>query len=169
MRQREEVDEKHIFVLGHSLGAFLVPRIGQQDPKLAGLIIMAGITRSLEDTVLDQFTYLYSLTGKMTDQQKKELENLKVKVGRVKDPKLSDKTPTKDLPLGVSAAYWLDLRSYHPAKVAENLIMPILILQGGRDYQVLPTKDFEGWKTALKSRENVSFKLSQVKPSFHFR
>ncbi|MGZ4856798.1 MAG: serine aminopeptidase domain-containing protein [Methanobacteriaceae archaeon] len=159
MRQRDEIDPKHIFMLGHSLGGFLAPRIGQQNPNLAGLIIMAGITRSLEDTILEQFTYLYSQTGNMTEQQKKELESLKVKVATVKDPMLSDKTSTKDLPLGVSAAYWLDLRSYQPTNVAKSLTIPILILQGGRDYQVLPTKDFEGWKTALKSKKIVSFKL----------
>lgn len=34
----------------------------------------------------------------------------------------------------------------------------MLILQGGRDYQV-KQKDFEGWKTHLSSREDVEFKL----------
>ena len=159
LRQRGKIDPKRVFILGHSLGGLLAPRIGQQDPKLAGIIIMAGITRSLEDTILDQFTYLYSLVGTMTTQQKKDLESLKAKVARVKDPNLSGKTPPRDLPLGVSAAYWLDLRKYQPTKVAANLTMPILIIQGGRDYQVLATEDFEGWKTSLKSKENVSFKL----------
>ena len=35
----------------------------------------------------------------------------------------------------------------------------MLILQGGRDYQVLASKDFEGWKTALQDKKNVTFKL----------
>ncbi|KAF5039306.1 Esterase EstD [anaerobic digester metagenome] len=37
--------------------------------------------------------------------------------------------------------------------------MPMLILQGGRDYQVSPTQDFEIWKNELKTRENVYLKL----------
>jgi uncharacterized protein len=159
LQQREEIDPKRVFILGHSLGGFLAPRIGQQDPELAGIIIMAGITRSLEDTILDQFTYLYSLAGTMTKQQEKDLESLKAKVDRVKDPSLTEKTSPQDLPLGVSAAYWLDLRNYQPTKAAANLKMPILILQGSRDYQVLAKEDFEGWKTDLQSKENVSFKL----------
>ncbi len=159
MRQKADIDSKRVFVLGHSLGATLIPRIGQQDPDLAGLIVMAGITRPLEDTILDQFTYLYSLAGTMTDEQKAQLEDLKVKVARVKDPELSVDVSPKDLPLGVSAAYWLDLRSYSPVDVMKTLSIPALILQGGRDYQVLPTEDFEGWKTALSSRKDVYFKL----------
>lgn len=159
MRESEEIDSKKVFVLGHSLGATVAPRIGQQDDEISGLIIMAGITRSLEDTILDQFTYIYSLSGELSEEQKAELETLKEKVARVKDPELSDKVSAQELPLGISPAYWLDLRGYKPAEVAKTLSMPLFILQGGRDYQVLATKDFEEWKKVLKSSENVSFKL----------
>ena len=159
MRQTPQINSKKIFLLGHSLGATMAPRIGQQDPELAGLVIMAGITRPLEDIILDQFTYLNSMKGAMTDEQKTELESLKAKIARVKDPELSNNVPAKELPLGISAAYWLDLRGYNPKETVKKLNMPVLILQGGRDYQVLPEKDFEGWKTALNSRSNAYFKL----------
>jgi uncharacterized protein len=160
MRQNDNINSEKIFVLGHSLGATVAPRIGYQDPKSAGLIIMAGITRSLEDTILDQYTYLYSLSGTMTNQQKEELETLKAKVNKLKDPELSDNISSKDLPFGVPIAYWRDLQENKPLDVVKNISMPILILQGERDYQVLVTKDFEeGWKKALSSRKNVKFKL----------
>jgi fermentation-respiration switch protein FrsA (DUF1100 family) len=42
--------------------------------------------------------------------------------------------------------------------VARNIKRPILILQGGRDYQVT-SEDFQGWKDSLSSRENVQFRL----------
>jgi fermentation-respiration switch protein FrsA (DUF1100 family) len=35
--------------------------------------------------------------------------------------------------------------------------MPMLVLQGERDYQV-SMKDFEGWKKALNGHDNVRFK-----------
>jgi len=159
MRQTECIDSKRVFLLGHSLGATVAPRIGQQDKELAGLIIMAGITRSLEDTILDQFTYIYGLTGTMTEQQKAELENLKAKVARLKDPELSDDISPQDLPLGVPVAYWKDLHDHNTLNIAKTLDMPILILQGGRDYQVLETEDFKGWKDALNQNANANFKL----------
>ncbi|MDP3065456.1 MAG: DUF3887 domain-containing protein [Methanobacteriaceae archaeon] len=159
MRQRTEVDPKCVFILGHSLGATLAPRLGQMDPELAGIIIMAGITRSLEDTILDQFTYLYHLSGEITDQQKAELADLQVKVDKVKGLESSDHISSQELPLGISVAYWQDLREHNVVDVAKTLKMPILVLQGGRDYQVLAAVDFQGWKDALEDRDNATFQL----------
>ncbi len=159
LRGTQNIDPQRIFVLGHSLGAMAAPRIGQQDPALAGLILLAGPTIPLEDEILDQYTYLFNLDGTLTDAEKTELEKLQAQVARVKDPNLSDQVPATDLPLGIHAAYWLDLRDYHPAEVAKTLAMPMLVLQGGRDYQVSPTKDFAGWKTALADKANATLKL----------
>lgn len=159
LRQTEGIDPQQIYVLGHSLGATLAPRIGRQDPSIAGLIVMAGMTRPMEDTILDQFTYLAGLSGAMTDSQKRDLEDLRVKVARVKDPHLSDQVPAKDLPLNLPPAYWLDLRGYQPAEVAKSLRMRILVLQGGRDYQVTAKGDFPAWQNALQGKSNATLKL----------
>ena len=57
-------------------------------------------------------------------------------------------------------SYWLDLRSYQPVAVAQRLKVPMLILQGARDYQVT-VADFDGWRHGLAGRASVSFKLYQ--------
>jgi hypothetical protein len=49
LRSRKEIDPKRIFILGHSLGGTLAPRIASEDPSLAGIIILAGATRPLLD------------------------------------------------------------------------------------------------------------------------
>jgi dienelactone hydrolase len=159
LRHTQGIDPGNIYVLGHSLGATLAPRIGQQDPSIAGLIIMGGMTRPLEDTILDQYTYLASLAPSMTDEQKAELEQLRVKVARVKDPKLSDQVPAKELPLEIPPAYWLALRGYRPAEAAKSLGMRIFVLQGGRDYQVTVEGDFPAWQNALGKKSNATLKL----------
>lgn len=159
MLQIKEVNSKRISLLGHSLGATVAPRIAQQSDIIYGIIIMAGITRSLEDTILEQYTYLYNLEGKITEQQKEELKSMKLKVENVKNLETSDTISPNDLPLGISVAYWKDLMENNQVEIAKNLEIPILILQGGRDYQVLESKDFIGWKNALNNHENVQFKL----------
>lgn len=159
LSQTPGIDPNRVYVLGHSLGATLAPRIGQADPAIAGLIIAAGLARPLEDTILDQFTHIYGLSGAMTDSQKAELEQLKEKVARVKDPNLSDKVPVEDLPLNITPAYWLDLRGYHPPEVAKSLDMRILVLQGGRDYQVSADKDFPVWQKVLDGKQGATLKL----------
>ena len=52
-------------------------------------------------------------------------------------------------PFGTTAAYWLSLRDYDPVAVARKLTLPLLILQGGRDYQVTSVDDFSRWQRAF--------------------
>jgi dienelactone hydrolase len=61
--------------------------------------------------------------------------------------------------LGAPDAYWLDLKGYNPAVLAAGLPQPMLILQGGRDYQVNPQEDYQDWQKDLKSKTNATFKL----------
>lgn len=158
LKDSELVDASRIYVLGHSLGGTLAPRIGAEDGEIAGLIILAGAARPLEDLILEQSNYLAQLKGDLTAEEKAELAKLEVQAARVKDPGLSTGTPATDLPLGVPACYWLDLRGYQPAEKAKTLDMPMLILQGERDYQVT-IKDFAIWQEALSSRSDVKSKL----------
>ena len=62
LRARPEIDAQQIFVLGHSLGGYLAPRLGAADPQIRGLIILAGSARPFEDIILDQMTYVLSLS-----------------------------------------------------------------------------------------------------------
>jgi uncharacterized protein len=157
LRTCKEIDPKRIFVLGHSLGAFVGPQIGQRDANLAGLILLAGNTRPLEDLILEQITYVVSLQGDAEKKAKEDLDTIQKQVGRVKDPKLTRDTPASDLPLGIPAAYWLALRDYRPLEIVAQFRRPVLVLQGERDYQVTMA-DFEGWKQALGSRKDVRLK-----------
>jgi dienelactone hydrolase len=157
LRETEGIDRDRVFVLGHSLGGMLAPRIAQAAPDLAGLVIMAGAARRLEDAVLDQYTYLANLDGTVTADEQKRLDETREQVARVKDPSLSPDAPPDTLPLGIPAPYWLDLRGYEPARAAAGLPQPVLILQGERDYQVTMA-DFDLWRAALAGRDDVEMK-----------
>jgi fermentation-respiration switch protein FrsA (DUF1100 family) len=154
LRTHREIDAKRIFVLGHSLGAFAGPAIGLRDLELAGLILMAGNTRPLEDVILDQITYVLSLKGDTEDAQKTELEKIKSQVLRVKDAALTPDMPASELPLAIPAAYWLSLRDHRPLDDCAKYKRPIFVLQGERDYQVTMA-DFEGWRKVLGKRANA--------------
>jgi dienelactone hydrolase len=150
LRHTAGIDPKRVFVLGHSLGAMMAPRIGQRDPRLAGLIVMAGATRPLEDIILEQVSYLAAADGTVSDAEKKQIESLRAEVAKVKALKAGD----SGVALGAPASYWLDLRGYDPAQAAKSVKQPLLILQGGRDYQVTPDS-LEVWRKAVP---NATFK-----------
>ena len=157
LRQNKSIDSRRVFVLGHSLGGMVAPRIAQQNPNIAGLIILAGPTRPLEDLILEQSTYISSLDGLISDKNKAEQDKLKAQAARVKDTSLSKDTPASDLPMNVPASYWLDLHAHPPAEVVCKIKQPMLILQGERDYQVT-MEDFAGWKKMLAERKDVVLK-----------
>lgn len=160
LRKTGQVDKARVFILGHSLGGFLMPRIAKAAEPLnvAGFISLAGLTRTLEDTIIRQMSYLYGLAGgAVSEEDKKKLQDVKDAVAKVKALTDAEKASTAKL-LGTMPAYWLDLRGYNPPELAKSVSKPMLILQGGRDYQVT-TEDFENWKAALGGRKDVEFHL----------
>jgi dienelactone hydrolase len=152
-----EVRRDKIFLLGHSLGGMLAPRIAKQDTSVAGLIILAGNARPLEDLIVEQVEYVYSLDDVVNKERTKIINKLKRQVQNVKSPTLSVGTPADSLPLQVPAAYWLGLKGYNPALTAAKLKIPVFVLQGERDYQVT-MEDFALWKKTLKSDNLYKFK-----------
>ena len=147
LRSQPFVDGKRVFVLGHSLGGYAAPRIAAEDVRLGGLILMAANARHLEDLVVDQVT---SQGG-----SPKALENAKAIQAKVKSLEPGD----EDSPAVMNApvTYWLDLKEYNPVADAAKLGMPILILQGERDFQVTMA-DFGMWKAGLGKDKAVTLK-----------
>jgi uncharacterized protein len=158
LRATEKIDTDRIFVLGHSLGGMVMPRIAEHANAVAGYLIFAGTSRPFEDVLLEQMRYVLAIDGQTSESEAKTLKQLEVKVARVKSSELTKETPSSELPLGVPASYWLDLRGYDPSAAAAELEKPLLILQGGRDYQVT-MDDFGRWKQALVGKKNVDFLL----------
>ncbi len=148
-----EVDHSRIFILGHSLGGMLAPRIATQDKRISGLILLAAPTRHIEDLFLEQMKYLTSLyqTVDENDTSLVEIENL---VTKIKTLNISD----TEIVLGAPRSYWRDLQTYDPVSTAKNLNIPLLILQGGRDYQVTIT-DFNTWNETFSGKSSATMKL----------
>jgi dienelactone hydrolase len=152
------VDANHIFIGGHSLGGYIAPRIATGDPQIAGLVLMAGNTRPTEELIIDQTNYLASIYGKDTPESQKHIQAAEKSARDLRDPNLKRGMTVVVLDAPLPASYVLDLRTYVPAETAAALKIPFLILQGERDYQVRVV-DFEGWKKALASHPNATFKL----------
>src|ERR1039457_5079453 len=144
VRAQAEVNGARVFVIGHSLGAYVAPRIAEQDGKLAGLVLMAGNARPVEELMVEQVTYMGITGGQLDNAKAFQAKVKKLEPGDEDSPALG----------GGRVAYWVDLKGYDPATAAKKLGIPMLILQGERDYQVTMA-DFAMWKTAVGSAKGV--------------
>lgn len=153
-----EINKKQIYVLGHSLGGMLAPRIATEDPQVAGIILMAGMARPFEKVVVEQVKYISGLTPTQTPENKKQVEKAESIMAQVESRSLKPDDSVDFFGVPIAGSYFLDLRSYDPAKVAAGLKIPTLILQGGRDYQVT-SEDFDIWKKALANDPHATFKF----------
>ena len=152
VRALPDVDPARVALLGHSQGGYLAPRIAAADPAIQRLVILAGSTRPLEDSIVAQLKYLKQGDALIAAAEKFKTE--------VEDPKLAPDAMLK-LPFGGSAipgAYFLEVRDYHPAQVAAKLKIPLLVLQGERDYQVTVADDFPAWQKALAGHANATLR-----------
>jgi hypothetical protein len=147
------INPKRVFVLGHSLGGSTAPEIARRDGKLAGLIIFAGLDRPPDVTVLSQLAYIAENDPAQSDGVRKMLKELEPAFKRVRSGEAKD----SELVMGAPVGYWRSWMAVTPAKTAAGLKgVPMLVLQGGRDYQVTEA-DFQAFHKALDGRKDVVF------------
>ena len=150
------IDPRRIFVLGHSLGGMLIPRIVAANGTVAGAIVMAGAARPIEVALVEQTRYLAMLDGTISPAEQQQIDAMDQTAASIKA--LGDRdAPEGKLFAGAPASYWLDLRRYDAPAAAAGLKTRLLVLQGERDYQVTMA-EFERWKRALGGRRDVTLR-----------
>ena len=134
----------------------MAPRIGERDPHLAGLILLGTPASFGLDTMVRQMRYIGHLKGTSTAELDKELAP--VIDARDAMAHANPSKPPQGSFLNAPARYWLSLRDYNAVTVAKALHMPMLVLQGGGDYQVTPEDDFVHWQEAFAHSQRVRLK-----------
>jgi dienelactone hydrolase len=151
---RKEIDAGRIVIVGHSLGGTVAPRIAAGGHGIAGVVIMAGASRPLPVLLVEQVEYLATLNGPPDEAALRRIAEIKSDAARAMAAQPGD---TGAKILGASPTYWADLNAYDPASAAAQLSVPLLILQGGRDYQVR-TADLQRFKAALAEHPNATIR-----------
>jgi len=151
LRARDDIDAERLFVLGHSLGGTLAPRIAASAPRPAGLIVMAGSTLPLPEKMLEQVRYIASLDDDVSAEEQAQIDALEAQVARLRSALAGETPPPEGSILGAPVSYYRDLEAHDGPAAAAGLGLRCLILQGGRDYQVT-MKDFGRWNAALEGK-----------------
>ncbi len=153
LQARPEVDPRRVFVAGHSLGGMAAPLIAAKAPQVAGVIVLAGVARPILDLPPEQIEYLARLDGQISPAEKQQIEQVRETVRRIRSGNYDAGLTL----LGAPAAYWARVDRIDPAAVAAKIPQPMLIIAGGRDFQVTRA-DFELWQKKLAGRERVRFR-----------
>ena len=76
LKTQPDVDPDRIFILGHSLGGYLMPMIAEQTPDAAGYILVAAPASRLEDLMAAQYDYIFNLDGDLSAEEKTQLAEI---------------------------------------------------------------------------------------------
>lgn len=150
----DKVDLNRIYVLGHSLGAMMAPRIATIEENISGLVMLAAPARPLEDLIYNQTVYLSELDGLVDENETITINMTKDALNKIKTRNISEDEQV----LTIYRKYWEYLNNYNQVETAENLTLPILLLQGKRDYQVTYEDDYAVWNATLSDNTNVFLK-----------
>jgi dienelactone hydrolase len=159
LRQDPRIDPERIFIVGHSMGAMLAPRIDAEGGNFRGLILMAGTPRTLEQVMLGQFADILptqkGLAGRIL---KKQAEKIASQFQGLYD--LTDEQAKKVKMGNGTTLYYFKEMGEHPASgYLEKLEKPVLILQGDKDFQVKLREDYDAYRALLEGKPNVTFRL----------
>ena len=140
----KQLKELDMYLIGHSLGGMLAPKIASENKTIKGCILMAANARRLDHLLIPQMEYLAKLDGQVDIDEQNQLKRARKQLNYLNDS-LSLNAPSNKLPLNLPASYWMSLKEYNQTETVQNLQIPILFLQGKRDYQVT-MDDYRLWK-----------------------
>jgi hypothetical protein len=123
LRTRPDVDDDRIALLGHSEGGMIAPMIAATDPRLKGIVLLAGPAQNGMNII--HF------------QQRSAIEHDASIPAGVRDSAIRAAAISLDSLARTNR--WLDFfMHYDPLATARRVKVPVLILQGATDHQVTP-------------------------------
>jgi pimeloyl-ACP methyl ester carboxylesterase len=150
-------------MLGLSLGGLLAPRIQASGGDFNGLILMAGTPRLLTDIMIEQFHASISAalevgaSGPELDALIAQTAIMEAHFATI--PGMTREEAQATPSIGATAYYWWDLINNPFADFLPYVDVPMLVMQGSRDFQVLADVDFAMIQQLLAGRANVAFRL----------
>ena len=123
LRSRPEIDAARIALVGHSEGGMIAPMVASTDPKIAGIVLMAGPAYTGRRII--DFQLRNGVMG--ADQVPVDKKDSTLKVVIAQFDSTTGKVPWMQ--------YFL---AYDPLPTARKVKAPVLMMQGGTDQQITP-------------------------------
>ena len=138
LRARPDVNPARIALLGHSEGGLIAPMVAASDPRIAGIVLMAGPAKRGREVLDYQIRYAVEHDSTIPPARR---DSAYAALRKAAD---TTAAPTPWM------KFFLD---YDPLATIRRVRAPVLILQGGTDQQVTPDQA-ETLSAALRAAGN---------------
>lgn len=134
-KERKDVDDDRIAVVGHSEGAWVALQLGAATNDVKALVLVAGASGTGGALVLEQQQHLLDVL-KVPDAEKKSKADLQTSINAA----ATGQGPWDGVPIELreqaDTPWFASFLGYDPAKSMKDTRQPILIVQGELDTQV---------------------------------
>jgi dienelactone hydrolase len=136
LSNRREIDRKRIALVGHSEGAETALTIAAEDERVAAIILLAGTSRPFDRVLHEQTLYGIALVAPLNPSDKTRFPALVLKLEDLLQEAKSKPKPGD--PATDQLSYFREHLESDPLVLARRVHVPVLILNGERDQNVLP-------------------------------
>jgi dienelactone hydrolase len=159
LRKDPRIDPHKVFLIGHSMGGMLAPRIDAEGGNFRGLILLAGTPRRLEEVLVEQNNEaLAGMKGLLRRLVEKQIGKLNHSFDGLYE--MSDEeAKSKKMGGGVTLYYFKEMGEPTVESYLKSTEKPILVMQGERDFQVKADTDFRMYKEILADHPDATFIL----------
>ncbi len=138
LKSRPDVDETRICPIGHSEGAIIAPIIATQDTSIKAIVLMAGTAKPLDQVILEQQDFVLKKANVPVEMKRQMVDQQKEFFAWVRGEKEWTEEQIKQLgKLANKKKWFLEHLQHDPIKTIKQVKCKVLILQGGKDRQVL--------------------------------
>lgn len=146
LRNRPEAAGRPLFLIGHSQGGTEALVLAAENrSSVRGVVLMAAMGRGIAEVIENQIVSMGNAVGLNAGQIEQQLQEFREAVRLVQSGTAWDvsQIPHHILAMFPSPSWLKQFLSYNPTELVVQLHCPLLICQGGKDFQVSPERDAE--------------------------
>ncbi|MBE4909261.1 alpha/beta fold hydrolase [Bacillus luteolus] len=157
LKKDNRIDENKVFVVGHSLGGMLAPRIDMQGGNFAGIIMLGSSPRPLWEIAYDQNIAALKKQEMRESSRKQQDRLIEIELEKaLLLQEMTDSEANRTTVFGIGGYYLKEMEQFSAKSIILQAEKPILIMQGEDDFQVYYEKDFKLWQELLEEHKNVT-------------
>ena len=184
---------KNIGLIGHSEGGMIAPMVAASNKKVRFIISMAGPGIKIEELMLMQIEKAGLLAGENPEKVKLDVELSRKAFNLVKEYKgkelskemeslyrtelnrypsnLLDKNTVEDMvkaeAKSFTSPWFLYFLPFNPQDYLAKVKVPVLAINGSKDFQVDAKTNLEGFRATLKKAGNKNFEIIEFEGLNH--